>query len=76
MSLHHLWLDFLNAIAKMIDLNSCVSIAPYLDKMPDVLQIPPYTFLHVPNQSLSNMHIPWTWDFFGAHIQKPNQCLC
>lgn len=45
--------------------------------MRDVLQIHPYTFLHIPNQSLSNMHITWTWDFFlGAHIQKPNQCLC
>jgi hypothetical protein len=45
--------------------------------MPDVLQmVHPYTFLHVPNQSLSNMHMPWTWDFFGAHILKPNWCLC
>jgi hypothetical protein len=44
--------------------------------MPDVLQIHPYSFLHVPNQSLTNMHISMDLDVFGAHIQKLNWCLC
>jgi hypothetical protein len=77
MSLHHLWFDFFNVVKNMIDLKLMyISVVMYLNKMFNVLQAHPCTFLHIPIPKFSKGHVPWIWIFLEHTSKNQSKSWC